>query len=97
VNSTQRNYLRREAHGLKPVVMIGQNGLSDSLVKAAEDALRAHELIKVKFQDFKDNKRPLADDLAAKTSSVTVAIIGNILILYRAAADPADRRYRLPD
>jgi RNA-binding protein len=97
VNSSQRNYLRKQAHTLKPVVMIGQQGLSEALVNAAVQALASHELIKVKFQDFKDSKRSLAEELATRSDSQVVAIIGNILILFRPADDPAERRYRLPE
>ncbi len=96
MNSNQRNYLRKEAHALKPVVMIGQNGLSESVVKASEQALASHELIKIKFQDYKDEKRSLAEDLAAKTGSDVVSLIGNILTLYRQSADLEKRRFRLP-
>lgn len=97
MNSAQRNYLRKEAHSLKPVVMIGQNGLSETMIKACEQALASHELIKVKFQDFKEAKRELADELSKRTSSDVVSIIGNILTLYHRSVDPDKRAYRLPD
>ena len=53
----QRKYLRGLAHGLKPIVLIGQKGLTDELVKSAEQAFQSHELIKVKFNDFKEKEQ----------------------------------------
>ena len=45
----QKKYLKGLAHGLKPVVFIGQKGLSRNLIGSIHDALDTHELIKVKF------------------------------------------------
>jgi len=50
----RRKYLRGLAHGLKPVVFIGQKGLTSEVLSSTEKALETHELIKVKFNDFKE-------------------------------------------
>ena len=52
----QRKYLRGVAHGLKPVVFIGQKGLTPEVLSSAEKAFERHELIKVKFNAFKEKE-----------------------------------------
>ncbi|GAB4213423.1 MAG: YhbY family RNA-binding protein [Roseiflexaceae bacterium] len=96
LTKTQREYLRKLAHDLKPVVQVGKNGLSDNLISSVDQALDAHELIKVKYQDFKDEKRELTDELVGATNAALIAIIGNIAILYREQPDPELRRVVLP-
>lgn len=96
LTKTQREYLRKLAHDLKPVVQIGKNGLSDSLISSVNQALDAHELIKVKYQDFKEEKRELTEELADTTSATLIAIIGNTAILYREQRDPELRKVALP-
>ncbi len=84
---SERKKLKSRAHHLKPVVMIGQKGLTDSLVRSVDKALHDHELIKVKFIDYKDEKQELADEIAEKTASAIIGMIGNILILYKENPD----------
>src|ERR1700752_3998283 len=57
LTNTQKQYLRRMAHELRPVVQIGKNGLTDQVHTTVDQELNAHELIKVKFVDFKDEKK----------------------------------------
>ncbi len=83
LNGRQRRKLKSLAHHLKPVVQIGQKGLTDSLFKAVDKALSDHELIKVKFVDFKEEKHDLADEVVSETGAALVGMIGNIAILYR--------------
>lgn len=79
----QRKTLKSLAHGLKPVVQIGQKGLTPAVLAAIARALDDHELIKVKFLDFKDEREALAAGIAADTAAHLVGIIGNIAIMYR--------------
>ncbi|HOP28290.1 MAG TPA: ribosome assembly RNA-binding protein YhbY [Spirochaetota bacterium] len=83
LNGRQRRKLKSLAHHLNPVVQIGQKGLTEALIKAVDKALSDHELIKVKFVDFKEEKHDLADDVVKETGSALVGMIGNIAILYR--------------
>ncbi|OHD11580.1 MAG: hypothetical protein A2Z96_02035 [Spirochaetes bacterium GWB1_48_6] len=92
----QRDYLTRNAHQLQPIVMVGRNGLSPEVIKAVDDALEQHELIKVKFQDFKDEKKDLAFQITQKIEATLVRIIGNIAIFYRYQPDPKERVLHLP-
>ena len=92
----QRSYLTKLAHVIKPVVMIGRNGMSDSVIKAVNEALSDHELIKVKFIDFKESRFDLAKVIGEKTESVLVRVVGNIAIYYREQEDKEKRKYRIP-
>lgn len=92
----QRGYLTRKAHGLQPVVHLGKAGLSDEVVKAVDKALEDHELIKVKFVNFKDEKDDLARQVGDRIDATLVRVVGNIAIYYRHQPDPAKRVVHLP-
>ena len=96
MNSAKRNILRKRAHSLKPVVMVGKQGVDERVVKASFEALLAHELIKVKFQDFHDEEDELALSLAQSTASELVAVIGHIAILFKQHDDPKKQLIHLP-
>lgn len=83
------------AHSLQPVCYVGKNGLSDALVAAVDAALNDHELVKVKFNDCKDHKDKLSNEMAERTESHRVGLIGNIAILYRQQADPEKRKIHI--
>lgn len=83
MNSSVRNFLRSQAHSLKPIVMVGKEGVDDRVVSALNEALSSHELVKVKFQAQKDEMRPLSEQLAQKTDSDLISIIGFIAMFYR--------------
>jgi RNA-binding protein len=94
----QKKYLRGLAHSLKPVVLIGQKGLTDDLLKSAEQAFQSHELIKVKFNDFKEKeqKEQISSVLVKKTGSELVGNVGHIYIFFKQHNDPEKRRIQLP-
>jgi RNA-binding protein len=96
LNQSQRAYLRSQAHHLRPVVQLGKNGLTHQVQGMVEQALDAHELIKIKFMDFRDQKRELAEQMAADAGAALITIIGNIAIVYREHADPEKRKIILP-
>jgi len=95
----QRRYLRGVAHGLKPVVIIGQKGCTDKLLAAINEALNTHELIKIKFIDFKEKaaKEKIIGSLEQKAFCEMVGGIGHIAILYRRHPDPEKRKITLPE
>ena len=88
----QRRYLRSQAHHLKPVIFIGKNGLTDALLEKLDRELNAHELIKLRFVEFKPERRELTEQLATSSRSEIAGIIGHTAILYRAHRDPEKRR-----
>jgi len=75
--------LKAAAQRLKPIAKIGKSGLSAQFLKSIEAAFDSHELIKVKFDDFKDQRKTLAPELAQKTNSHLVTLLGNVVVLYR--------------
>jgi RNA-binding protein len=80
----QNRYLRGLGHGLQPYVMIGKQHLSEEVVKAADEALEKHELIKVRIQEgCLEDRKTVAAELAAETGSSVVQILGNTFLLYR--------------
>ncbi len=84
--------LKALAQRLEPALKVGKGGLSEAFLKSAGEILAQQELIKIKFVDFKEEKKTLAPLLAEKTSSHLVMRVGNVVVLYREAADPAKRR-----
>jgi len=94
----QKKYLKGLAHGMKPLVFVGQKGISASVIKSASESLDTHELIKVKFIDFKekDQKKKIAAAIEKETASVLVGMIGHMAIFYRRQRDPEKRKIQVP-
>ena len=95
ITSKQRKVLEKAAHSLEPVVIVGQNGVTDSLTEKVAQSLEAHELIKVKFNDFMDDKRELTENLCNSCGALLVRIIGNIAILYKEQENPEKRKIKI--
>jgi len=70
------------AHTLEPVVHVGHAGVSDGVVRAVEQALLDHELIKVRLHEPADKKGE-AEALAVATDSALCGLVGHTVILYR--------------
>jgi RNA-binding protein len=89
VNDKQKRYLKGLAHDLKPVVMIGNKGLTDNVLTEIDNALNQHELIKVRVSgQEKADRAKMLDEITAKTQSELVMVIGHIGALYRKAKEP---------
>jgi len=95
LTSKQRKNLEKIAHDLQPVVIVGGAGVTDGVVSMVENSLAAHELIKVKFNEYKDEIRELTADLCEKTDATLVRIIGFTAILFREAEEEEDRKIKL--
>lgn len=96
LKGSQKKYLRAQAHHLKPVVMIGAKGLTGQFIGSVDAALKDHELIKVKFVDFKESKKEISQEIADKTKSELVGLIGNIAIIYRQHPEAEKRKIKIP-
>ena len=84
LTSKQRAQLRGLANSLEPSVHIGKEGISDSLVKQADEALEARELIKCKvLENAMLTAREACQELSVKTRSEAVQVIGSKFVLYR--------------
>jgi len=95
LTGAQRKYLKGMAHHLSPIVQVGKNGLTDGVVKSIDEALDIHELIKVRMSE-PEEKKELADEIAQRTRSSRVGLIGHTVILYRRQPDPEKRTIDLP-
>jgi RNA-binding protein len=95
----QAKYLRSLAHALKPVVFVGQKGITDGLIASTAQAFDQHELIKLKFVDFKEKnqKKEIAEIIQIKTGCLMAGMIGHVAILYKQHNDPEKRRVVLPE
>lgn len=84
VTPRERAKLKARAHALEPVVQVGHAGVTDKLASELDRALTAHELIKVKVSaPDRDARQQLCDDIVARTGSVAVQRVGNVLVLWR--------------
>ncbi|UOP05188.1 ribosome assembly RNA-binding protein YhbY [Conchiformibius kuhniae] len=88
LNKQQIIELRAQAHGLHPVVMVGQKGLTDAVIRETDTALNAHGLIKVRvFGDERSEREAVCRELCAATQAQLVQHIGKLLVLYRKPDD----------
>ena len=85
LDTATRAALRAEAHHLKPVVMIGDAGLTPTVLAEADLALRSHQLIKLRvFSDEREQRQALLAELADRLGAAPVQMIGKLLVLWRA-------------
>jgi len=98
LKSFQKKYLRGLGHNLKPVVLIGQKGITDELIQSVAQALDRHELIKIKFNEIKDKgqKKEISESICHKTEAEVAGAIGHTIIIYRQQKDPEKRKISLP-
>ena len=88
MTSKQRAYLRGLANDYEPIVHVGKGGLSDTVIKQADDALEARELIKGRvLETVPQSAREVADEVAAAVGAETVQVIGRNFVLYRRRAE----------
>jgi len=90
----QKRALRAQAHGLSAVAQVGGSGLSPAVLAAVDEALRDHELVKVRMREPED-KRGQARALAEATGAALCGLVGHTVILYR--PHPESPRIRLPE
>jgi len=91
LNSKQRKQLKSDAHHLKPVIRIGQHGVSDGVTAETDIALNTHELIKVQVQQGeRDARLEAVQQLCEKTNAELVHHIGKIFIIYRKRKEHAE-------
>ena len=91
LTNAQTRALKAQAQRLKAILKIGKDGISPQFLAALDDALKHHELVKVKFDDFKDQKKELSPQLAEKSGSHLVTRVGNLVVLYRPRPGAAEQ------
>jgi RNA-binding protein len=82
LSGRQRRHLRGLAHALKPVVHVGEAGITPAVVQALEAALGDHELVKVRLHQ-PDDKKSAARDLAERSHAHLCGVVGHTVVLYR--------------
>ncbi len=84
ITEQQRRKLKKLVHHLKPVVMIGQKGLSENVLNEIDIALDSHELIKIKLSSGdRDNRQEMIESICEQTDAEFIHSIGHIAALYR--------------
>ena len=88
ITDKQIIFLRKKCHHIKPVVSVGNAGLTENVMSEIELALNHHELIKLKLAGNSDERNVMADKIAADTSAILVQSIGHTASFYREADKP---------
>lgn len=96
LKGSQRKYLRGLAHDLKPLVQVGKEGVSPSVVDAIDRALEAHELVKVQIMAERDQRKTMAEEIEGGTKSDCAGQIGKMAIFYRQQPDEKRQKIILP-
>lgn len=89
LTSKQRAFLRAQANTLQAVLHVGKGGVVDTLIKQADDALTARELIKGKVLETAPvTAKQAAAEIAAAVNAASVQVVGRTFVLYRPAKEP---------
>lgn len=85
MTSKERAAFRAQANTLKPLFQAGKGGISDALVRQTDEALTAHELIKIRvlLETTPQPPREIAEQLAAQTGAQVIQVLGGVITLYR--------------
>ncbi len=75
--------MKARAQRLEPLLRLGSAGVSDAFLKSLDEALSLHGLVKVRFGEFKEEKKTLSPEIAEKTGSELVMRVGNVAVYYR--------------
>lgn len=95
LTNKQKRFLRSEANQLQPLIQIGKNGLTESVVELIEEALEAKELVKISIlQNCGEDKKEIAEKLEEVQDLNVVQIIGSTIVLYRESLEK--KRIELP-
>jgi RNA-binding protein len=90
LTNAQIRRFKAAAQLMEPMLKVGKAGLSDGFIRTVSEALGQHELVKIKFAEFKDQKKELAPLLAEKTESHLVMRVGNVMVLHRSKANTGE-------
>ena len=97
LTSRQRSKLAGLAQDLEPQLHHGKGGATEGVEAQLDKLLTDHELVKLRFVDFKESKHELALQLAGKAGAEIVRVIGNVAVLWRRSHSPEKRRIDLED
>ena len=94
LNNAQIRKLKGMAQRMDASLKVGKQGLSDGFIKTLNEELDRHELVKLKFVEFKEQRKELAPQLAEKTHSHLVTLLGNVVVLYRPNPDESKQKIK---
>ncbi|WP_017922637.1 YhbY family RNA-binding protein, partial [Burkholderia glumae] len=94
LSPAERSALRSQAHALKPVVLIGAEGLTDAVLAEIKVHLAAHQLIKIRvFGDDRDARIAIYEDICERLGAAPIQHIGKLLVIWRPEqVEPAPKR-----
>lgn len=95
LSNAQIRKLKGLAQRMDASLKVGKQGLSDGFIKSLDEELSRHELVKVKFTEFKEQRKELAPQLAERTQSHLITLLGNVVVLYRQQPDEGKRKINL--
>ena len=93
ISSKDKQKLKGLAHSIKPSVIIGKEGASKSTINSINNILENKELIKIKFNLFKNEKDSIAKEIENSCNATIISQIGNILILFKQNPDIDKRKF----
>jgi putative YhbY family RNA-binding protein len=96
LSPAERQELKGRAHKLEPVVIVGGDGLTPSVIAEIDRSLKSHELIKVRVNADRDEREKTFEDMCARTGAQPVQHIGKMLVLFRKNPEDAPTRTSRP-
>ena len=93
LTSADRRRLRGKGQLLEPVLKVGHNGIGGNFLESVIRELELHELIKIKFTDFKEDRHELAEKIAEGSDSALVQVVGHVAVFYRPKTKPANHEH----
>ncbi len=88
LTNAEKRDLKARAQRLEPMLKLGHAGLSDAFVGSMNAALKTHGLVKMKFTDFKEERKALVPQIAERTGSEVVMQVGHVAVFFRATHEP---------
>ena len=92
MNPEQLKQMKTKAHALKPVIMIGQAGLTEAVSKEIELALDTHELIKIKIRAEREDRKLIQQHICTETNAELIQSIGQVVVIYRQKPEQAKKK-----
>ncbi len=97
ITGKQRAYLRKIGHTMQPILQIGKEGLSDTVIVAIDEALEKREIIKISIlENAMLDTRATCDETARRLLAEPVQAIGNKFVIYRKSSNEKNRKIELP-
>ena len=96
LTNSQIRKFKAAAQLMSATLKVGKAGLSEGFIRTVSGDLARHELVKIKFAEFKEEKKTLAPLLAEKTGSHLVMRVGNVMVLHRPKPMSTESALKIP-